>query len=110
MSIRTEEYNGVCVLTVEGDLANDDAAALRQLVDARAAEEGATNLVVDLEKCSYIDSAGLEALLAARRQCDQSGGRLSLANLDANCRKVLEITRLARHFESHASLAGAMKN
>jgi anti-anti-sigma factor len=110
MAIRTEEYHRVCVLTVEGNLADDGAAALRQLVDARAAEGRPMNLVVDLEKCPYLDSAGLEALLAARRHCDASGGRLSLANLDANCRKVLEITRLARHFEFHSTLAGALKN
>jgi anti-anti-sigma factor len=110
MAIRTEEYNRVCVLTVDGDLANDDAAALRQWVDARAAEGQIVNLVIDLEKCPCFDSAGLEALLAARRHCDRSGGRLSLANLDANCRKVLEVTRLARHFEFHSTLAGALKN
>ena len=110
MAIRIDEYNRVCVLAVEGDLANDAAAALRGAVTARAAGGGAMNLVVDLEKCPYLDSAGLEALLFARRACEESGGRLSLANLDANCRKVLEITRLARYFDAHATLAGAMKN
>ena len=110
MAIRTEEYNRVCVLTVVGELANDDADALRQLIDDRAGEGRPMHLVIDLEKCTYIDSAGLEALLAAHRHCDRAGGRLSLANLDATCRKVLEITRLARHFEFHATLAGAMKN
>ena len=68
------------------------------------------NLVVDMEKCGYLDSTGLEALLAARRHCDESGGRMSLANPDANCRKVLEITRLARYFEFHSTVAGALKN
>jgi anti-anti-sigma factor len=110
MSIRAEEYDRVCVLTVDGDLANDEAVALRQLVDARAADGRVMNLVVDLEKCPYLDSTGLEALLAAKRHCDQSGGRLSLANLDTNCQKVLEVTRLARRFESYATLAGALKN
>ncbi len=110
MAIRTDEYHGVCVLTVEGDLADGEAAALQQLVTARAAQGGRMNLVIDLEKCPYLDSAGLEALLAARRSCDRSGGRLSLANLDANCRKVLEVTRLSHQFEFHATLAGAMKN
>src|SRR5881394_55289 len=108
MAIRTEEYHRVCVLTVDGDFSGDEAVALRQVVDARAAAGQPLNLVVDLEKCPYLDSVGLEALLDARRHCDRSGGRLSLANLDANCRKVLEITRLARHFEFHSTLAGAL--
>jgi anti-anti-sigma factor len=110
MAIRTDEYNRVYVLSIEGDFANDETRAFRDLVERRAGQGGPVNVVVDLEKCPYVDSAGLEALLFARRRCEEAGGRLSLANLDANCRKVLEITRLNRHFEFHATLAGAMKN
>jgi anti-anti-sigma factor len=110
MAIRTDEYNRVCVLTIDGDFSGDDTAELRELVDGRAASGQRMELVIDLEKCPYMDSAGLESLLYARRRCEESEGHLSLANLDANCRKVLEITRLTRHFEFHASLAGAMKN
>ena len=110
MSIRTDEYNRVCVLTIDGDFSGDETGALRELVDGRAAAGQPMDLVIDLEKCPYLDSSGLEALLNARRRCEASKGRLSLANLDPNCRKVLEITRLTRHFEYHASLAGAMKN
>jgi anti-anti-sigma factor len=110
MAIRTDEHNRVCVLSIEGDFANDEPDRFRQLVGSRAGEGKPMDLVVDLEKCPYVDSAGLEALLYARRCGEEAGGRLSLANLDANCRKVLEITRLSRHFEFHATLAGAMKN
>ena len=38
MAIRTDEHNGVCVLSIDGDLANDEAGAFRILVDARADE------------------------------------------------------------------------
>lgn len=110
MAIRSEEYNGVWVLSLGGDLAADEAAALRALFEERLAAALPMNAVVDMEKCAYLDSAALEALLFARRTCDSAGGRLSLANLDGNCRKVLELTRLARHFEFHSNLAGALKN
>lgn len=110
MAIRSEEYNGVWVLSLDGDLAADEPAALRALVNERRAAALPMSLVIDFEKCPYVDSAGLEALLFVRRTCDGVGGRLSLANLDGNCRKVLELTRLTRHFEFHSNLAGALKN
>lgn len=110
MAIRTDEYSGVCVFSIEGDFANEQPIAFCDAIQVRAAKGELKDLVVDLEKCSYLDSAGLEALVFARRHCEDAGGRLSLANLDANCRKILEITRLTRHFEFHATLAGAMKN
>jgi hypothetical protein len=66
MAIRSDEYNGVCVLTVDGSLTGETAAALRR---------------------------GGEKLAAA----------------DANCQKILEITRLAHRFECHADVSAALK-
>ena len=108
--IRTDEYNRTCVLSVAGDLAGEDAAALRRAVDSVVAAAKVAEVVIDLEKCEFIDSDGLESLLWARRQVESAAGRLKLAGLDEHCRKILEVTRLAPHFESHPDVASAMKN
>ena len=111
--IRCDEYNRVCVLSVDGDLSGDEAPDLRQAIEERLtapAEAAPAELVIDLEKCPFIGSIGLEVLLFARRRCADSGRRLSLANLDGNCRKVLEITRLTRHFDIQSNLAAALKD
>ena len=36
-------------------------------------------------------------------------GRMKLVNLDENCKKILEITRLDHHFECQADLPTALK-
>ena len=108
--LRTDEYNRTCVLTIDGDLAGDDAAALRRAVEAVLTAGKLSDVVVDLEKTEFIDSAGLESLVWARRQLDAADGRLKLAGLDEHCRKIFEITRLAPQFECHADVAAAMKN
>jgi anti-sigma B factor antagonist len=109
VAVSTDQYNGVCVVTVVGDLGGEDAAALVRTVDDAVRLRTATDFVVDLAACDFIDSAGLEALLRARRRCDGAGGRIELANLGATCRQILEITRLAQRFECHGGLAGAPK-
>lgn len=110
MPIRCDEYNRVSVLVIEGDLSAHEAPAFRQMIQDRVEHPAATELVVDFEKCPFIASTGLEALLFARRLCDASGRRLSLANLDGNCRKVLEITRLTHQFELRDDLSAALRN
>ncbi len=109
MAITTDQYNNVCVLTVVGDLSGEDATSLYQAVDDAVRRRTAVDFVVDFSDCEFIDSAGLEALLRARRRCDAAGGRIELANLDATCRHILEITRLAQRFECYDDLAGALK-
>jgi anti-anti-sigma factor len=106
MPVTCDEYNGVSVVTVKGDLGSTEATALREVLADRAKRP---NVVIDLEACHFMASVGLEALLDALRLCEQRAGRLMLAGLDANCRKVLQITRLDHRFECHDDLTSALK-
>ena len=107
MSIRRDEYSGVCVLTVEGDLSGSTVRDAARLVEGSALHD-APSVVLDLDDCDFIDSAGLELLCRVRRECEASGGRLELARVRSNCRKILQLTRLAARFECHPDLAGAV--
>ena len=110
MAVKCDEYNGVCVLTVVGDLAGDDVATARRLVDEMVDRRQVADVVVDLEKVPFVDSQGLEALCWIKQRCEDLFGQMKLANPDENVRKILEITRLAHRFETHAELSAALKN
>ena len=109
MVIKSDEYHGVCVLSVDGDLAGDAGAALRRSAEDRIAKTQVANFVVDLEKTGFIDSEGLENLLWLKRQSEDVLGRVKLAGSNGNCLKILEITRLVHRFECHADLPAALR-
>ena len=109
MAIKAEDYSNVCVLTLDGDLAAEASQAVRAVVDERVENHRIADFVVDFEKAGFIDSEGLETLLWLRRRCEDLFGQVKLVNLDDNCRKILEITRLEHRFECHGDLAGALK-
>lgn len=109
MPVKQDEYNRTCVLTVVGDLAGDEVAAFQKQAD-EACERRLADFVVDMEQCSFIDSEGLEALLALKGRCEDTHGQLKLAALDENVRKILEITRLAHRFESHPDITAALRS
>src|SRR5947207_2393989 len=109
MSIKCDEYNQVCVLQPSGDLSGEVSEEARKKVEEEIDGKQIVDFVVDLEKCGFIDSEGLETLLWMKRKCEDLFGQIKLANLDENCRKILEITRLEHRFECHADLAGALK-
>ena len=108
MSVRTDEYSGVCVVAVEGELAGDAALEARRAVDEVLARRGGVGVVFDLGACESVDSAGLEMLCRVRRRCEEAGARVALARVGVTCAKVLEITRLAGRFECHAELERAV--
>jgi anti-anti-sigma factor len=109
VSVKCEEYNHVCVLTIDGDFAGDEVASARASAENLIENRQIVQFVVDFEKSGFVDSEGLEALLWLKRQCEDRFGQLKLAALDENLKKILEITRLEPRFECHADLTSALK-
>lgn len=109
MSVKFDEYDHVCVISVTGDFVGADTEQVRKAVDERLASRRAVDFVIDFESSRFISSEGLEALLAVRRRCEERRGQVKLAGLDGNCRKILQITRLDSRFECHADLSAALK-
>ncbi|MGD1277086.1 MAG: STAS domain-containing protein [Tepidisphaeraceae bacterium] len=109
MGLKCEEYNQICVLEVQGDFLGETAAAAKKTLEEQIEQRRLVDFVVDFQKCGFVDSEGLEALLWMKRRCEDLFGQIKLVNLDENCRKILEITRLEHRFECHNDLATALK-
>lgn len=109
MAIRCDEYDGVCVMTVNGDFAGDEVAPARKQVADLVDHRQVVDFVIDLERAPFIDSQGLEAMLWMKRKCEDHFGRLKLAGTSENLRKILEITRLSHRFECAPDVPTALK-
>jgi anti-sigma B factor antagonist len=83
---------GHVVLEVDGEVDGATAAELQsKLAEAIAVSP---QLVLDLSKTTFMDSAGLTTLVQARRACVDSGGSVTIRSPQQNVRRVLQITQL----------------
>jgi anti-sigma B factor antagonist len=108
MGVKIDEYNHVCVIEVDGDFTGGNAQRAREVLEEQTHQKRVA-FVLDLAKCSFIDSEGLETLLAMKRRSEDLYGQIKLARLDDNCRTILQLTRLEHRFESHDDLNAALK-
>ncbi len=69
-----------------------------------------TCLVLDLGGLTFVDSAGLGALVAARTSSANRGAEIKLANLTKKLRDALAITKLATVFDLYDSLEAAVNS
>jgi anti-anti-sigma factor len=65
-------------------------------------------LVVDLSEVTYIDSAGLAALIEAMQKVEGYGGRFLLAGLQETVRSIFEISRLDQVFQIFPDVNAAL--
>jgi anti-sigma B factor antagonist len=61
-------------------------------------EKKPERVVVDLSNVTYIDSAGLAALIQAMQKVEAYGGKFLLAGLQETVRSIFEISRLDQVF------------
>ncbi len=100
MELRVETFStsdGSVVRPVgEVDLSN--VSRLREALNELFLHAGAT-VVVDLDHIGFIDSAGLGALIGARRRAYAVQGSLTIVCNQPRILRLFEVTRLDRVFE-----------
>jgi anti-sigma B factor antagonist len=70
--------------------------------------EGATRIVVDLAKVTFIDSTALGVIVGGVKGVQARGGSLSIVCRDENIRRIFEITGLDRILAIHRSREEAL--
>jgi anti-sigma B factor antagonist len=107
MKVKTQDYNDVTVIELQGELDGDFSELFRNTITDVVAKQK-SGIVLDMSGIGFIDSQGLEQLLWARDYCGEHKQQLRLAGLDENCFKILEITRLESEFDHYMELAEAV--
>ncbi len=109
MKLSYEDHDTITVLTISGEMTTDQAESFRRSCQERFGA-GIRDFVLDLRHMTFIDSAGLEALLWLIDEVSEGGGQLRLVSPDDAICKILEITRLERRFNVHDSIESAAKS
>jgi anti-sigma B factor antagonist len=89
LKISAENGDKGHVVVVEGEL---DMATAPELESYLKPLEG--DVRVDCTGLDFLDSRGISLFVDTHRRLAESGGRLVLANLTPNCRRVIEIMKL----------------
>lgn len=92
LSIDRRDRGGTAI-ALSGEL---DLASAPKLDDALTeAIQAGGEVVLDFERCTFIDSTGISTIVrAARRLVDEGGRRLSIIRLNAQPQKVFRIAGL----------------
>jgi stage II sporulation protein AA (anti-sigma F factor antagonist) len=65
-------------------------------------------IVVDLSRLTFIDSSGLNALVASSREVERAGGSIVLASPSPHVARILEIVQLPDTVRVEESVEGAL--
>lgn len=94
MKIETRERDGVAILDISGKITiGVGDVAVRDAVD-KALEGGSTNILLNMEDVSTMDSSGIGEIVAAYTTVTNKGGKLRLFGIPPRVSDILQITQL----------------
>jgi len=85
------------VLLLQGDIDMHVSPAVTASLNAMIKKKP-ERIVIDLSRATYIDSAGMAALILAMQEVEGYGGKFFLSGLQETLRSIFEISRLDRAF------------
>jgi stage II sporulation protein AA (anti-sigma F factor antagonist) len=95
------------VISAAGEIDLNNAGSLRDAL-LSALNAGAIGLVVDLTAATFLDSAGVNALVRASRRAAATGATLRLAVAAPALLRVLDLVGINQLIEVHPGVAEAV--
>jgi anti-sigma B factor antagonist len=110
LNIATKQAGDVSVVALKGRIVlGEGSSALRERVKNRV-EDGKKKIVLNMANVTYIDSAGLGALVAAHVSAKKDGAVLLLSDLGTKFHEVMQVTRLLTVFNVFSTESEAVSS
>ncbi|MEV0975438.1 STAS domain-containing protein [Streptomyces sp. NPDC049915] len=106
LSVTATAAGGARVLTLAGEIDHHTADTLREALDVTGAPR--PRLVIDMRQVTFMDSSGINILIAAYQAVTAAGGRLRLAGPTLPVLRTLQLVGIDTLIDCHPTLDDAL--
>ena len=110
MEISERTDGNVTILSLSGKVTLGEGDVLLKDKLHSLLNQGRKDVLLNLAQVSYVDSAGLGAIVSAYTTMTREGGSLKLANVTRKLQDLLSITKLLTVFETFDSEDEALRS
>ncbi|MFD7703747.1 STAS domain-containing protein [Streptomyces caelestis] len=106
LTVAVTATDGIRVLAVVGDIDHHTGDRLRSALEVTGTKR--PRIVIDLRRVAFMDSSGINVLIAAHQDVTQAGGWLRLAGPTPAVRRVLELVGVDQLIDCRDTLRHAL--
>lgn len=107
VSVVSTTSDGIRLLTVAGELDHQTSQPLQQALEHRTPDT-APRVVIDMRQLTFMDSSGINTLIAAHRTLTEAGGWLRLAGLTEPVVRVVQLVGIDALIPCHPTVEAAL--
>ena len=86
--------NGICIISVEGNIALDGVNEAKAFLKSHIEDDGVKGIVINFEKVNFIDSSGIGLIVSVFKTMQERDGSFAITNLSKKNEEIFTITRL----------------
>ncbi|MGW2709329.1 STAS domain-containing protein [Streptomyces sp. NPDC001356] len=108
LSVETTVTDGIRVLALAGEIDHHTGDTLRQALDTSHTPR--PRVVVDMRQVTFMDSSGINILIAAHQALSEAGGWLRLAAVGASVMRIISLVGVDAVIDCRETLRQALAN
>ena len=94
MDVRFCKEGNALVVMMEGEVDHHTASRARERIDSKFLMEPVKNMIMDLSKVTFMDSAGIGLIMGRLSTVNSVGGRMRLRKPKPEIEKLLKMSRI----------------
>jgi anti-sigma B factor antagonist len=108
MDIEAREVDGVQVVDISGKLNTGTSPEAEEYLN-ELIDEGASKIVLNLEKLDFMSSTGLRVVLSTGKKVAAAGGKLVVCELNPTVREIFKMSGFSTMFDVYDSEEEALQ-
>lgn len=100
--------NGICVISVEGNIALDGVNEAKTYLRPHMENQELKGILINFEKVNFIDSSGIGLIVSVFKAMQQREGKFALSNLSKKNEEIFTITRLNKILDIYGTEGEAL--
>ncbi|MGI6123959.1 MAG: anti-sigma factor antagonist [Acetivibrionales bacterium] len=94
MDVRFKRDGIALIVTIEGDIDHHTSKILKERIDSKFIIEPVKDMILDLSRVTFMDSAGIGLIMGRRQRVSSVGGKLSIINPKPEIIKMLKMSNV----------------
>ena len=100
--------NGICVVSVEGNIALDGVNEAKTYLKPLLEDSSVKGMLINFERVNFIDSSGIGLIVSVFKTLQQRDAKFALSNLSKKNEEIFTITRLNKILDIHKDEAAGI--
>ena len=102
MDVRFKRDGTTLIVSIDGEIDHHTSRILKDRIDSKFIMEPVKNMIIDLARVTFMDSAGIGLIMGRMKRVSSAGGKMSIRHPKPEIIKILKMSHVDKLISKEA--------